>query len=131
MLRWRRVLLTHLSSILFTSISLYFLVFFLYFPFPIQFIPSICFSSFTIHTPAINNVFLPSFGIDRLTILFLLLTTFLMPIVVLVLQSFSTFSSILLFAIELLLLLCQLSLSLLIFFLFFELIVLSTTGLVY
>ena len=69
---------------------------------------------------------LAEFGIDRLTILFLLLTTFLMPIVVCVLLSKQPHLSttILLSALSLSLLLCQFSLSLLIFFFVLEFIVL-------
>jgi len=105
-----------LTIISFIPLLTHFLVFFLlYFPSPLLFrliIPSLS------PTPL-----LPSFGIDRLTILFLLLTTFLMPIVVCVLLSKQPHSSILLI-VTLVLVFSFLSLSLLIFFFFFEFILL-------
>ena len=91
------------------SITIYFFGFFLH--------------SFHCFPITLNFFLLPSFGIDRFTILFLLLTTFLVPIIVLVISP-HVFAYILLLAMELNLLLCQLSLSLLIFFFVLEFIAL-------
>ena len=101
-------------------VQLYYYVYFLFY-FPLQ--PPLI-SANILQGHLLVNWLLPAFGIDRLTILFFLLTTFIMPIVVLVLQSYSVFSTMLILGIELLLLICLLSLSLVIFYFLFELIVL-------